>query len=250
MKSFFPVRRFQIGLLFALLSILWISAASHAGGWVVTTLEALPADVQAGQPIHMDFMVRQHGQTPVHLAEAYLHMVHQETGELMQIAANPVAPEGRHRVTVTFPHPGVWVCTFVPSPFAANGEIKITVIEGDRRPKSPPSTGFSSWLDWLRQWFAHPGRAQTQSPTLTPVEQGKILFVAKGCVSCHRHDQVVVPWSTAHGRDLSNYSAEPDFVHHWLRNAWALTAGQQWRMPTLELGDSEIDALVAFLVRG
>jgi hypothetical protein len=74
------------------------------------------------------------------------------------------------------------------------------------------------------------------------------LFVAKGCVTCHvnnRIDNKYVEFSTNIGPNLSQYAASPEFLRMWLKDPAAVRPNTQ--MPNLELGEAEIEALVAFL---
>ncbi len=77
--------------------------------------------------------------------------------------------------------------------------------------------------------------------------EGAALFQAKGCITCHRHDDAISnkDFSANIGPDLSNYEPNPEFVRAWLRNPADIRPGTQ--MPDLNLSDKEIDALIAFL---
>lgn len=90
--------------------------------------------------------------------------------------------------------------------------------------------------------------AETTLPATA--EMGEILFVAKGCVTCHRHDDVDFPGlernlRTNVGPDLTNRALTPEFLRMWLNNPQDVRPGTQ--MPTLGLSDPEIEALTAFL---
>lgn len=86
------------------------------------------------------------------------------------------------------------------------------------------------------------------------VGQGRALFRAKGCVTCHRHNAVAKPTpgsleeaiqGDGAAPNFTNYQPDPDFVRAWLRDPAAVRPGT--RMPNLELSETEIDALIAFL---
>jgi len=47
------------------------------------------------------------------------------------------------------------------------------------------------------------------------------------------------------GPNLSNFSADPEYLRGWLRNPASVKPKTE--MPALQLSDSEIDALIAFL---
>lgn len=85
-----------------------------------------------------------------------------------------------------------------------------------------------------------------QSMLANNVEIGAALFVAKGCITCHRHDDV--PYNdiqTEIGPNLTHYQASPEFIRQWLHDPAAIKP--QTLMPNLELTDDEIEALIAFV---
>lgn len=78
---------------------------------------------------------------------------------------------------------------------------------------------------------------------------GSALFVAKGCVICHTHSDIpdrYVAFQTKVGPNLTSYSAAPTFLRLWLSDPVGVKPKTQ--MPTLELSDAEIEALVSFLI--
>ena len=50
----------MVPTLLSLPALAWL-----AGGWAVVTVEQLPDYVEAGKPLTLTFMVRQHGVTPL-----------------------------------------------------------------------------------------------------------------------------------------------------------------------------------------
>jgi cytochrome c1 len=99
------------------------------------------------------------------------------------------------------------------------------------------------------------------SPLQTPVApstnsselaaQGRALFVAKGCIVCHRMDQLAALRRAMGDFDfddvpnLSNLKIDAAYLKRWLHDPQALKPATT--MPNLNLSESEIDALVAFL---
>lgn len=85
------------------------------------------------------------------------------------------------------------------------------------------------------------------------VAQGRALFLAKGCIVCHRHDRFSN--ERAEFRDfyldnapnLARLQADPAYIAKWLANPQAVKPNTE--MPNLNLSASEIDALVAFLTQ-
>jgi cytochrome c2 len=83
--------------------------------------------------------------------------------------------------------------------------------------------------------------------TTADADYGRALFSAKGCVTCHHHG--AIPGSGQLGGsdvpDLTNYTANADFLRTWLKDPRAIRPNT-W-MPNLELKKDEIEALIAFL---
>ena len=101
----------------ALLLLLLLPAAALAGGWVVISLDTLPDQVRAGQPVTLSFIVRQHGRTPIHSVEPKLTATNRATGQQIQVAAEPMKELGRFMVTVDFPDEGQWEWSISAEPF-------------------------------------------------------------------------------------------------------------------------------------
>jgi cytochrome c2 len=82
-------------------------------------------------------------------------------------------------------------------------------------------------------------------------ELGQALFLAKGCVVCHSHPAVAEQRKTFGdwrvGPDLSNVALSEEYLHIWLKDPQELKPSTQ--MPNLELKETEIDALAAFLLQ-
>jgi mono/diheme cytochrome c family protein len=82
---------------------------------------------------------------------------------------------------------------------------------------------------------------------------GKALFLAKGCATCHQHAAVQTSYRVSIGPDLTNYTNSPEFLRRWLadpqsvRPQTAPAFGPSNVMPNLHLGPDEIEALIAFL---
>jgi mono/diheme cytochrome c family protein len=85
--------------------------------------------------------------------------------------------------------------------------------------------------------------------SLSQVEVGRQLFVAKGCITCHTNRRVDPGshyWTIEMGApDLSTYSSSPEILFTRLKDPAA--AKSDTKMPNLELKKTEIEALVAFL---
>jgi hypothetical protein len=122
-------RKSLMVLLFVVLALL-VAGPVLAGGWAVVTLDNLPGEIHAGENVHLSFMVRQHGQTPVHdlgspsmPIEPKLTAHNSETGETLTIAAVPEKEVGRFSLDVVFPSEGSWTWSIAPDPLAGTTEF-------------------------------------------------------------------------------------------------------------------------------
>lgn len=83
----------------------------------------------------------------------------------------------------------------------------------------------------------------------SPVELGRQLFVAKGCITCHVNRKISNSseyWTIDMGAtDLSNFSASPEAL--FLRLKDPASVKSDTKMPNLELREEEIEALIAFI---
>jgi len=81
------------------------------------------------------------------------------------------------------------------------------------------------------------------------VELGRQLFIAKGCVTCHINTKISKNMTGSItldiGTNLSNFSASPEALRLRLQDPSAVKSDTQ--MPNLDLAESEIEALIAFI---
>jgi hypothetical protein len=87
-----------LGLSFVLLLLL--APAALAGGWAVSTIDPM-ATPTAGAPIDIGFTIRQHGMTPVDLADVAI-AVTGPSGEITVYPAHRDGDVGHYVATVTF----------------------------------------------------------------------------------------------------------------------------------------------------
>jgi mono/diheme cytochrome c family protein len=85
--------------------------------------------------------------------------------------------------------------------------------------------------------------------SISQVELGQQLFVAKGCITCHVNSKVT-PGSDYLTIDmgapnLSKFSASPEVLRLRLKDPTLVKSDTQ--MPNLHLADDEIEALIAFI---
>ena len=85
--------------------------------------------------------------------------------------------------------------------------------------------------------------------TVSQVEHGRQLFIAKGCITCHYNSKAASAseyWTIEMGApNLSNYSANPEVIFMRLKDPASVKSDTQ--MPQLNLKKWEIEALVAFI---
>lgn len=97
--------RIAIGL--ALLIAIMFAFPALAGGWAVITLDELPSDVVAREPLTIGFTVLQHGITPMSDLDPTI-TAKLSSAEPMVISAEPDGKPGHYVATLTFPKEGNW----------------------------------------------------------------------------------------------------------------------------------------------
>jgi len=84
--------------------------------------------------------------------------------------------------------------------------------------------------------------------SVSQVEIGRQLFIAKGCITCHFNDKATIDADMTILMDapnLSKYSGSPEYLRMRLDDPASVKA-DTW-MPDLNLSDAEIEALIAFI---
>jgi len=185
------------------------------GGWAVVTVKDLPEYLVTGQQYTIEFEVRQHGRTMLSGLRPELVIAAPAAREIVIPAVARSAP-GNYAVTFTAP---------------AAGDVRLTI-----------RSGFgNSDLRLYPQTVIGAGGAR---PALTVRDRGQMLFVAKGCNTCHANsdltdrpeNQVLTVGPELGGRHLAR-----ELVVAKLKNP----ASQI--MPDLGLSDAEVAAIAAFL---
>ena len=95
--------------------------------------------------------------------------------------------------------------------------------------------------------------AQSESvvkePSVSQVELGRELFVAKGCITCHYNSRAASSsdyWTIEMGApNLSKFSASPEALRLRLKDPSSVKSNT--KMPNLNLSEAEIEALIAFI---
>jgi hypothetical protein len=292
--------RLRISLSLAvLLSLLFVVRAS-AGGWAVITLDELPLDVVAGEPLTIGFTVLQHGRTPMDglypTVTANLHKDQQ-----FVVNAEPEGKPGHYTATLNFPKEGEWrwsiqafsmdqtmpmLSVAAATGVAANPTVAKTetvlpaisplsvvsivalaiglvggVIAVRRKSRLVTALTAASLLAGVALFIvgavqASDVEAQAKSESvsmdtssISQVEYGKQLFIAKGCITCHYNSKAGSPseyWTIEMGApNLSAFSANPEVIFMRLKDPASVKSDT--KMPNLELKEFEIEALVAFI---
>ena len=122
------LRRSILAFALVALALPALAAPALAGGWAVVTLDRLPADVRAGETLHLGFMVRQHGRTPINNVTPYLRATRPGTSEVMRVDAKQEGQVGHFVLDVTFPSAGAWEWQIVPEPFEGTAFAPLTVL--------------------------------------------------------------------------------------------------------------------------
>ena len=100
-------KRTQISLGVALLLTIAFTIPVFAGGWAVITLDDLPTDVLAGEPLTIGFTVRQHGITPMSGIDPTVTATLLK-GDRFVVNAEADDKPGHYTATLTFPKEGNW----------------------------------------------------------------------------------------------------------------------------------------------
>jgi len=272
-------------LLLMIVAVLAIAAPASAGGWAVVTLDQLPAQVVAGEPLTIGFMVRQHGRTPVDGLTPRVTATRAGINESFTVTAKAQGDIGHYAVALTFPSTGTWNWTIDAFSFA-QPMPPLTVVAAASW--SSAGAGASSPLPLVagvvgllgvagallismrtrNRWVlalvavaalvsvtgfvsAAGERARVAPLVGQPVssEFGQALFIAKGCVVCHQHDAVREARKEfadfSVGPNLTHRELDPEYLRRWLKDPSAIRPDTF--MPTLGLSDDEIEALVSFL---
>ena len=99
------------GSLLGMVAALALVLPAAAGGWATATVDSGPIDPTAGTPVEIGFMLKQHGETPIHWEMATFVGTNAGTGATVSAEAQPKGPLGHYVATVTFPSEGSWSWT-------------------------------------------------------------------------------------------------------------------------------------------
>ena len=93
-------------------------------------------------------------------------------------------------------------------------------------------------------------KSEAQAPIIDQTAQvdfGRDLFVAKGCLTCHYHEETAkyLEFRIEVGPTLTDFSAAPEYLRMRLKDPKSVKSDSQ--MPQLNLSETEIEALIAFV---
>ena len=193
--------------------------AFRFGGWAVITVDTLPAYLTTGVPTPLNFIVRQHGVTPLPGLHPTVVLTSGQTE--LSVAATPGRLAGQYASTITPPTAGDWTVRII--------------------------SGFMNAENTLLPLRAVPAGGSAPR-AIADADVGHQLFVAKGCVTCHMRGEV----GSKMGPDLTSRRYASTAVSSFLADpeSSALsknTASNGVRMPNLNLSQREIGSLVAYL---
>ena len=194
-------------------------AATKFGGWAVVTVENPPEYMIAGKPLDLTFTVRQHG---VQLMSGLTPSIEARSG-LRSVSGRISRGRriGEFNGTLTVESAGSW---------------QITVNSGFGRSKTT----------LLPIPVQKPGAAP---PVLSEPDRGRMLFAAKGCVTCHVRDDVGVEGTAQSvGPNLTGRTFPREYLASFLHDPSIKPPTKPgFRMPDLGLKSTEIASLVAFI---
>lgn len=200
-----------------------VAAGAAMGGWAVISVKELPEYFVEGQQYTIQFQIRQHGRNLLSALEPRLVVSTSERrlGGLLG---------GKDEVSVaaTSAGPGTYAATFTAP---AAERVFITIKSG---------FGPSDLRLYPQPVVA---RGATRA-AMAPAERGRVLFVAKGCNTCHANmDLPARPDNNtiAVGPELGGRRLAVQYVIQKITNPNPQT------MPDLGLSDGEAAAIAAFL---
>jgi cbb3-type cytochrome c oxidase subunit III len=199
------------------LSSILIAGLVAMGGWAVVTVKDLPEYFVAGQQYTIEFQVRQHGRTLLSGLRPELVIASPAAREIIIPAVARSAP-GTYAVTFT-------------APAAGAGDVRLTI-----------RSGFGN--NELRLYPQTVVAAGGSQPALSARDRGQLLFVAKGCNTCHSNTDLTARPENhviTVGPELGGRHLARDFVVQKIKNP----ASQI--MPDLGLSDADVAAIAVFL---
>ena len=204
---------------FAVALALSTIAGTRLGGWAVVSVKDAPDHFVVDKPVTFDFIVRQHGETPLDGLTPSISArkgVRWVNGKVV-----PTSAAGVYRATIAVPSTGNWNVTIESGFGPAKGRLPgIRAIAAGEPP-----------------------------PTFTPVERGRQLFASAGCVTCHLHAGVdLKPIWAFNAPELTDRRFAADYLAKFLADPSIKPKSPNvMQMPNPQLRQSDIGPLVAFI---
>jgi hypothetical protein len=123
------------------LALLTVAGSALAGGWAVTTIDALPeGGFVAGRIYRLGYTIRQHGQHPFAGAKTAITIVAPGSRDRHVFPGITDGPVGHYVAEVTFPFEGAWDWEVSQEPFAVQtlGTIAVAPPVSDARASGAP----------------------------------------------------------------------------------------------------------------
>ena len=97
-------------VLLLMFGLFFLANSVQAGGWATLTLSELPEEVVAERPFTIEFLLLQHGRTPLSGEDIFteIRAVHPASGEQITVPAEPGKEPGFYTAILTFPQAGEW----------------------------------------------------------------------------------------------------------------------------------------------
>jgi cytochrome c2 len=121
-----------------------------AGGWAVITLDELPTDVQAGEPVTVGFMVRQHGITPMEGLDPTI-TARLGFNDKFVVQAAPEGEPGHYTAALTFPREGNWEWSI--QAFSMDQPMPVLQVSSKAEAANPPVTNVEAQPAFLTPLF-------------------------------------------------------------------------------------------------
>jgi len=199
----------------------------HMGGWAVISVENPPEVLEAGTSYTIEYTVRQHGVEPLNGLQGHIEIT-PASGKTMIMQATRASKPGRYKATFEVP---------------ATERVVVMVASGFGPPRHSSLTLAPVAVV----------RRGDPRPAMASAERGRVLFVAKGCGTCHVNNDVP-EWGDNrtlpdYGPNLTGRKLAAQYVRQRITNPASLPpiGGDKVRMPNLGLAEPEVAALVAFL---
>jgi hypothetical protein len=129
-------RRFAVAIATGLAAAL-MAVPALAGGWAVTTLDALSENMQAGETYSVGYTIRQHGERPFPGATPTIRIMRGD--QMLVFKGMPDGQPGHYVSKVQFPSDGEWTWVVDQTPFATQqlGAITIAAVPPPAAAPSP-----------------------------------------------------------------------------------------------------------------